>query len=69
MVHSTLLGFLAGAVILVEKTVADCLSNQEFNEFFENKNGGPIPAEGSCCQKDVCGIPCPEEVSAPTVGE
>jgi hypothetical protein len=49
---------------------ADCIaSNAEFNAFFEGLNGGvSIPLEGSCCMKDVCGLPCPEEVSKPGPG-
>jgi Na+/pantothenate symporter len=30
--------------------------------------GGPTPAAGSCCQNDVCAIPCAEEVAAPAKG-
>jgi len=30
--------------------------------------GGPVPGEGSCCQNDICAIPCPEGVSPPARG-
>ena len=61
---------LFGAAFLVEEVVADCLANAEFNQFFENVNGGAtIPLEGSCCQKDVCNLPCPEPVADPTIGK
>lgn len=70
-----LIGSLAGIVavaslIFLEQVSADCLANEGFNEFFETLNGGvAIPTEGSCCQKDVCDIPCPEEISDPAVGK
>jgi hypothetical protein len=66
----SLLSIIAVASFIVEQASADCLANEGFNEFFEGLNGGvPIPTEGSCCQKDVCNIPCPEEVSDPAVGK
>lgn len=63
---------LLGAAFLVKEVVvvADCLANEEFNQFFENVNGGAtIPVDGSCCQKDVCNLPCPEPVADPTIGK
>ena len=41
---------------------AQCLANTEVNDFFAGLAGGAIPQEGSCCQFDVCGIPCPAPV-------
>jgi len=60
---------LAAAFFLVEFAAAECLSNPEFNQFFEDAAGGEIPLEGSCCQQDVCGLPCPQTTSAPGIGE
>ena len=49
---------------------ADCLSNPaldaEFVSFIDGAESIPLP--GSCCQADVCGIPCPEEVDDPDFG-
>jgi hypothetical protein len=38
-----------------------CFENSEFNEFFATD-------DPTCCQNDVCAIPCPEPVSKPTKG-
>jgi len=61
--------FVAAASPLVEFAAAECLSNPEFNAFFEEQAGGEIPLEGSCCQQDVCGLPCPESTPEPGIGE
>jgi hypothetical protein len=46
-----------------------CLSNPEFNQVFVDFNGGAsIPTEGSCCQKDVCNLPCPATTPSPGPG-
>jgi hypothetical protein len=46
-----------------------CLANPEFNQVFVDLNGGSaIPLEGSCCQKDVCNLPCPATSPEPGVG-
>lgn len=46
-----------------------CLAKPEFNQVFVDLNGGsPIPLEGSCCQKDVCNLPCPATSQEPGVG-
>ena len=50
---------------------ADCLADSALNADFLALDTTPndsIPREGSCCQSDVCGIPCAEPVSTPTVG-
>lgn len=60
---------LLAACCLVEFAAAECLSNPEFNDFFAEQAGGPIPQEGSCCQQDVCGLPCPETTPEPGIGE
>jgi hypothetical protein len=47
-----------------------CLANDEFETFFlgEGETLGALPREGSCCQKDICGLPCPTTVPSPTSG-
>lgn len=60
---------LLGAAFLWHHAAADCLADETLNGIFKDVNGGEeIPLEGSCCQSDVCAIPCPEEVSDPAVG-
>ena len=39
----------------------DCLADPELNAVFATD-------EPTCCQNDVCALPCPEPVSAPTKG-
>lgn len=50
------------------QVAADCLSDPALNAEFVPESGDAIPLEGSCCQADVCGLACPEPVSAPGVG-
>ena len=47
----------------VSVTVAQesCFENPDFNEFFATD-------DPTCCQNDVCAIPCPEPVHRPTNG-
>jgi hypothetical protein len=52
------------AVSCVATVAADCIADPELNAEFEAIVGGPIPSADSCCQNDVCGIPCPETVSS-----
>ena len=59
----------AASSFLIGNANADCLSNPEFNDFFTPDGGGSLPLPGSCCQKDVCNIPCPEEVPEPSSGK
>lgn len=61
--------FLCFASAATTFVSSECIENAEFNSFFaELAEDGTIPGEDSCCQLDVCGIPCPEEVSAPAIG-
>lgn len=72
MVSHSIASWLFLLLSLLPLTVvnADCLGNPEFNDFFLNPNvtGDSIPRAGSCCQADVCGLACPEEVDDPTKG-
>lgn len=62
--------FLAVASFLVEFAAGEqCLSDPAMNGFFEVKAGGEIPLEDSCCQFDVCGLPCPKDTPEPGMGE
>ena len=49
------------------KAIAECLSDPALDAIFAG--GTTIPLEGSCCQNDVCNIPCPEPVPAPGSGK
>ncbi|KAJ1635514.1 Sodium:solute symporter family-domain-containing protein, partial [Pavlovales sp. CCMP2436] len=51
---------------------ADCLSNpvleSDFRGFLGVNHVTSLPTEGSCCQKDICNIPCPAEEDPPPNG-
>ena len=49
-----------------KKATAECLSDPELDAIFAGDT--TIPGEGSCCQQDVCNIPCPVAVPAPGNG-
>ena len=56
-------GLLILAVIAnVASAQEKCFENEELNQIFEPEG------EPTCCQQDVCGIPCPVEVPPPTKG-
>lgn len=61
---------LAVLLTALPHVAAECLADPaldaEFVSFIEGATS--IPLAGSCCQADVCGLACPEEVSAPTSG-
>ena len=52
-----------------------CLANPTLNADFVSLLGLPanssktIPLADSCCQADVCGIPCPAVVPDPGIGK
>ena len=51
-------------VVLCSKAVtvaSQCLSDSEFDSQIDYQ-------EGSCCQQDVCNIPCPAQVPEPSKG-
>jgi hypothetical protein len=55
---------LGGALLLlnyVGRTSAACLSSGSLEQEFIDLMGGGVdslPTDGSCCQFDVCGLPC-----------
>ena len=61
--------FLAAVAILssvasvanAEATSSSCLADETLNEIFATKRP-------TCCQHDVCGLPCPEPVPDPALG-
>ena len=56
-------------VVTAQDVISTCLAKPEFNQVFVDLNGGSaIPLEGSCCQKDVCNLPCPVTSAEPGVG-
>lgn len=54
---------LSTASLLIQQVAgqASCLSDPTLDEQFPS-------TEGNCCMNDVCGLPCPEEVSPPAPG-
>ena len=52
----------------------DCIANEVINAEFANIISGgasdtyEVP-DDSCCQETICLLPCPEEVSDPSVGK
>jgi hypothetical protein len=65
---STLLSAIVVALFQVENALAQCLADPEVNGQVEDLVGSTVPQEGSCCQFDVCNIPCPEPVPGPSKG-
>jgi len=60
------LSFRALSLVIVFATLSSCVAEQcfsdpEFNAFFEVDSP-------TCCQNDVCGIPCPAPHPIPTKG-
>jgi hypothetical protein len=43
----------------------ECLANDELEAIF----AGDSVLPQTCCQKDICGLPCPVPVSDPGVGK
>ena len=63
---SVAVGLACAANVL--PAAGDCIANTDINSFFAGLAGGPIPQDDSCCQFDVCGIPCPAPVPSPSSG-
>lgn len=62
-----LAGFLPQAV---GQCIADETINTQFAEIISGNTSQTYEvAEGSCCQWEICSIPCPEQVSAPDKGK
>jgi hypothetical protein len=50
-------------------TDAQCIADEKIDAEFRTLLGvDAIPKANSCCQADVCGIPCPAEISDPKIG-
>lgn len=62
-----LLGVLAQVPLQVDGD--QCIADSAINDIFIPPGETQIPLQGSCCQADVCGLACPEEVSPPAVGK
>ncbi len=60
-----LLGQTPGTVVVGEQ----CLADSALNDIFIPSGETQIPLQGSCCQADVCGLACPEEVDPPAAGK
>jgi hypothetical protein len=53
---------LFAAFLIIHQVAAqECFSNESLNDIFAT--GNP-----TCCQNDVCAIPCPEDVPEPSKG-
>ena len=62
--------FLALTLLSFATTVAaQCLSDPSFEAVFNDNGAISLPQEGSCCQNDICALPCPEPVAKPAQGE
>jgi len=68
---SILLPFLLKLSSVSSASPGTCIANQDINTQFANLiTGGDsyeVP-DDSCCQFEICGLPCPEEVSEPAKG-
>ena len=69
--HSLVLPFLLNLNSVSSASPGTCIANQDINTQFANLiTGGDtyeVP-DDSCCQFEICGLPCPEEVSEPAAG-
>jgi Sodium:solute symporter family len=70
VVVSTMISCTNRLVVVNAQEMSYCLSNPDFNQVFVDLNNvTSIPIEGSCCQKDVCNLPCPAPLpKKPPVG-
>lgn len=53
--------------LLAPLVSGDCLAEPSLNDIFAGV--GSIPAEGSCCMWDVCGLECPVPTTKPNKGK
>jgi hypothetical protein len=67
---STTLLVSAAALLLLSVAIdAQCIADEKIDAEFRTLLGvDAIPKADSCCQADVCGIPCPAEISDPKIG-
>lgn len=66
---SRALAFAALLALAPSATNAQCLSDPKLEATFVSLAGAKsLPVEGSCCQKDVCGLPCPAAAPVPARG-
>lgn len=69
---NSLFAALAGIIASSQfaPVASQCIADEEINGFFTELSGADqIPLADSCCQFDVCGLPCPEEVDPPHKGK
>jgi hypothetical protein len=62
MGRTLLYSILAGLLTFSTVVAQECFGNATLNQIFATD-------DPTCCQNDVCAIPCPEPVSEPTKGE
>ena len=75
-VSSNSIAFLSCCLVLLCRAVdvvtaedsEQCLSDPTLSAQLAEDLGGEAPLPGSCCQQDVCNIPCPEPVPPPSKG-
>ena len=69
--YTKALPYLTALVGMIQLTLAsdvgrsDCIADETINAEF----GSPTVPEGSCCQAEICGLGCPEEVDPPEQGK
>lgn len=68
MLRSLVLGALLGLIQLASVGSESCIADPDLNAIFIPEGETSIPLEGSCCQQDVCNIPCPAELPDITKG-
>lgn len=67
--RSTMKSFCLALIVasdFLKKATAECLSDPALDAIFAGDS--TIPREDSCCQNDVCNIPCPVPVPSPPNG-
>ena len=68
--------FTPAAILLCKASIsaAQCIADEALNTEFaqiinQDTTSTTYDIEGSCCQAEICGLGCPEEVSPPTRGQ
>jgi hypothetical protein len=57
-----LLPLIAALLTVSKQVAAQCLEDSALEALFLPEGFSSLPLEGSCCQKDICGMPCPAPV-------